>query len=179
MSAPIAEGATRSCGDATSEELRLAPMLGAWAHPPMARIRLLPSIESAGRQLELRHRQSRAALGPTATHRTRSRPDGGPRVSTTTTTTTRATTTIVGADGGTTVTMIATVAGHQTSGVHGPLDGASAMRSFLRVSGIRPTYQDMTGTPTLAYGSRATGLHAMRGSDRRPVHHQEPAALPR
>jgi hypothetical protein len=93
-----------------------------------------PSIESAKREAEPRHRRSEAALGPTATHGTPSRPDGGLRVSTTTVTTARATTTIVDVGGATTMMMTATAAGRPTKEVHGPLARASTMRSSLSAS---------------------------------------------
>jgi hypothetical protein len=78
----------------------------------MARIRLLPSIEIAGRESEPRHLQSRVVLGPTATLATPSRPDGEQKVSTTTVTTARATITTVGAGGATTAATTVTAAGH-------------------------------------------------------------------
>jgi hypothetical protein len=78
----------------------------------MARIRLLPSIESEGREAEPRHRRSGAALGPTTTRGTPSRPDGGPRLSTTTATIARATMTTTGVGGATTTTMTASAARH-------------------------------------------------------------------
>jgi hypothetical protein len=129
-----------------------------------ARIRLLPSIESARREVEPRHRRSGAASGPTATCRTPSRPDDGPRVSTTTATTAHAITTIVDVGGATTATTTATAAGCQTKGVHGPLARASATQSSLRASVLRPTYLGMTGTPTPACGSRTTDLLATPGA---------------
>jgi hypothetical protein len=106
----------------------------------MARIFLLPSIESAGREAEPQHQRSGAALGLTTTHRTPSRSDGGPRASTTTATTTCGTMTIVDAGGATTAATTATAAGRQTKGVHELLVRASATRSSLRASMLRPTY---------------------------------------
>jgi hypothetical protein len=139
------------CSEAgTSEERRVRQQLkvlleartggGREHHPPTARILLLPSIQSAGREAEPRHRRSRVVLGPTATRGTPSRPNGGPRVSTTTATTARATTTTVDAYGATTAMATATVAGQRISKVHRPLARASAMRSFLRASALQPMY---------------------------------------
>jgi hypothetical protein len=56
-----------------------------------------------------------------------------------------------------------TAAGPLTREVHGPLAGASATRSFLRASVLRPMYRDTTGTPIPAYGSRTTDSHATSG----------------
>jgi hypothetical protein len=107
--------------------------------PCTARICLLPSIGSAGREAEPRHRWSGAALGPTATHGTPSRPDGGLRAATTTATIARATMTIVDAGGATTATMTVTADGRGTKGAHGLLARASATRSSLRASAPQPT----------------------------------------
>jgi hypothetical protein len=43
---------------------------------------------------------------------------------------------------------------------HGPLVGASAMRSSPCSSGLRPMCRGTMGTPTPAYGSRTTGSRA-------------------
>jgi hypothetical protein len=129
-------------------------------HPPTAQIRLLPSIEHAGREAEPRHRRSRAVLGSTTTRRTPSRPEGRLRASTTNATIARDTTKTVDANGATTVTTTAIAAGHRTNEVHGLLARASAMRSSLRASALRPMYRDMIGTPTPVYGSRITGSQA-------------------
>jgi hypothetical protein len=86
--------------------------------------------------------------------------------------------TIVDAGGATTATTTATAASRRTKGVHGLLVRASATRSSLRASMLRPTNQGTMGTPTLACGSRTTGSLATLGGDRRPIRHQEPMALP-
>jgi hypothetical protein len=130
-------------------------------------------------EAEPRHRRSGAASVPTATYRTPSRPDDGLRASTTTVTTAHVTTTTADARGATTTTTTATTAGHQAKGVHGRLARASATRSSLRASMLRPTYQGTTGIPTPACGSRTTGSLVTPGSDKRPLRHQEPATLPR
>jgi hypothetical protein len=86
----------------------------------MARIRLLPSIESAGRESEPRHLRSRAILGPTVTLVTPSRPDDEQKELITTVTIAHSTMTIVGTGGATIATTTATAAGHRTSDDRGP-----------------------------------------------------------
>jgi hypothetical protein len=82
--------------------------------------------------------------------------------------------------GGATTTMTtASAAGHQASEVRGPFPGTSATRSSPRASGLRPMCLGTTGTQPRCMARGPPACVPRRGSDRRPVHHQELAALPR
>jgi hypothetical protein len=154
LEAVAAQQAESSASRQRSERGRVRAPSSHGPNPPPSH------IEHAGREAEPRHRRSRAVLGLTATHGTPSRPEGRLRASTTTATTARDTTKTVDANGAPTVTTTATAAGRRTNEVHGLLARASAMRSSLRASALRPMYRDTIGTPTPVYGSRITGSQA-------------------
>jgi hypothetical protein len=180
LEAAAAQQAESSASRQRSERHRGAAPSAHRLNPPP------PDIRIAEMGPRLQHRRSIAISGPTAMLGTPSKLTDGLRASTTTTTVTTATAatsiahigmTTRDADDATTATTTATVAGCRTRGDHELSDKAYGTRGSPRISELRPTSPGTTGTRTPTCGWRTTGSRATRGSDRRPLHHQEPAAL--